>query len=209
MKVLVVGATGGTGCLVAHEALARGHAVTALVRDPARAADLAPAQLATGDVLDPASLGAAMAGQDAVACVLGTGVSLLKPVTLLSQGTRNLVDAMTRAGVRRLVCVTGIGAGDSRGHGGFLYDRIIRPVILRQVYRDKDRQEAIVRASGLDWVIVRPAQLTNGPARGTYRVRTDLDGVTATTISRADVAGFVVGQLDDDAHLGRTPLISD
>lgn len=81
---------------------------------------------------------------------LAPGFSLLKPVILLWEGARNLIEAMSQAGLRRFVCVTGLGAGDSRGHGGFLYDRIIRPLILGQVYRDKDRQEAVVRASGLD-----------------------------------------------------------
>ena len=78
--------------------------------------------------------------------------------------------------MRRLICVTGIGAGDSRGHGGFLYDRVIAPFLLKTIYQDKDRQEALIRASGTDWTMVRPGFLTNGPLTGKYRLLTDLTG---------------------------------
>ena len=161
--VLVVGATGPTGREVVARAAARGHDVVALVRRRGGGAPTgARIETRQGDVLDPNSLKPALLGCDVVLCALGSGVSL-RPMTMLSTGTRNLIDAMKVAGVRRLVCITGVGAGDSRGHGGFVYDTLIRPTILRQVYRDKDRQEQVVRDSGLDWTIVRPAQLKDGP----------------------------------------------
>ena len=209
MKLLVIGATGPTGCLIAQQATQAGHSVTCLVRRPEAGKDLGAASLMQGDVLDPASLAGATLGQGAVISSLGSAISLLRPVTLLSEGTRNLITAMKRTGVRRLVCITGIGAGDSRGHGGFLYDRLIRPTILRQVYEDKDRQEAEVRASGLDWVIVRPGLLTDGPARGRYQARTDLAGYSAGKISRADVAAFALEQVTENTYLGRAPVLSD
>ena len=114
---------------------------------------------------------------------------------------------MGQHGVRRLVCVTGIGAGDSKGHGGFLYDRIIYPLFTKQTYLDKDRQEKLIRESPLDWVIVRPASFTNGPLRGKLRIATDLNGVTIRSISRADAAEFVLDQLTDNRFIGKTPLI--
>ncbi len=116
---------------------------------------------------------------------------------------------MEHHSVKRLICITGLGAGDSKGHGGLLYDKLILPLILRRIYNDKDRQEAAIRQSNLDWTIVRPAVLTNDPAKGNYRVLTDLTGFTAGKISRADVAAFVLRQLTEERYLHQTPLISD
>ena len=77
----------------------------------------------------------------------------------------------------------------SRGHGGFFYDRILQPLLLKEVYKDKDRQEAVVRESGMQWTLIRPGALKNGPGNGKYRVLTDLNGITIGSIARADVAG--------------------
>ena len=208
MKVLVLGATGGTGRPIVRDALAKGHSVVALVRSKARAPDLAGAGLVEGDARDEAVLARALAGCDAVVSSLGTGLSPFREVTLLSVATRALVAAMMRSGARRLVCITGVGAGDSRGRGGFLYDRLILPLLLRNVYKDKDRQEAAIRASSLDWIIVRPGVLNDEPARGTVRAITDLAGVQGGKIARADVARFVVDQLTTDSWLKQTPLVS-
>ena len=208
MKVLVLGATGGTGRLIVRDALAEGHSVVALVRSKARAPDLPGADVIEGDARDEAALSRALEGCDAVVSSLGTGLSPFREVTLLSVATRALVAAMTRSGVRRLVCITGMGAGDSRGHGGFLYDWLILPLLLRNVYKDKDRQEAAIRASSLDWVIIRPAVLNDETAHGDVRAVTDLAGVHGGQIARADVAGFVVNQLTTDTWVRRTPLIS-
>jgi len=100
-----------------------------------------------------------------------------------------------------------MGAGDSRGHGGFLYDRLILPLLLRKVYEDKDRQDDVIRASSLDWVIVRPAVLNDEAARGRVRAVTDLSEVHGGKIARADVARFVVDQLTADTWLHRAPLV--
>lgn len=207
MRVLVLGATGGTGRLIVREAEAAGHEVVALVRSEARAGGLGEATLVEGDARDGAALARALEGCEGVVSSLGTGMSPLREVTLLSTATRALVEAMRGRAVRRLVCITGLGAGDSRGHGGPLFDRLILPVLLRNVYRDKDRQEAVVRASGLDWVLVRPVVLSDEPARGAVRATTDLRGVHGGTVARADVARFVVEQLTSNAWLHKTPLI--
>jgi hypothetical protein len=129
-------------------------------------------------------------------------------VTLLSAASRALVAAMSRRGVKRLVCITGIGAGDSRGHGGFAFDWIILPLLLRKVYADKDRQEAIIAQSGLDWVLVRPSILNDKPRRGNIRALVNLDGFHGGRIARSDVAAFVVDQLASDTFVGKRPLIT-
>jgi len=209
VNLLVIGSTGPLGRLIVDSALAAQHNVTVLMRNLSSAQFSSKVKRMQGDVLSVESLAEAMRGQHAVISSLGSKISL-KPITILSDGTRNMVTAMRGSGVRRFVCVTGIGAGDSKGHGGFLYDHLIQPFLLNQVYLDKTRQEAVVRESGLEWTIVRPAQLTNGPARGpmAYRVLSDLNGITATKISRKDVADFTVETLLKPDHLGKAVLIT-
>lgn len=211
MKLLVIGATGATGKEIVNQALARGHAVTALVRDAAKASFAPPVAKAVGNVLDRDSLQAALAGQEAVVCSLGSAATgPFKEMTMLSEGTGNLVAAMQDLGVLRLVCITGMGAGDSKGHGPWYYNWLIQPLVLRGVYQDKTRQEAMVRDSGLDWTVVRPALLTNGAAKGEGAVRalTDLAGVKVGSISRADVAAFCLRELATGKYRRQAPLIT-
>jgi len=208
MRILVLGATGATGRLIVSKAIAEGHEVVALVRSKAKAADLAGAELVEGDARDAAALTSAIVGCDAVVSSLGTAMSPFREVTLLSTATRALVGVMERQNIRRLLCITGLGAGDSRGHGGFFFDRLLLPLMLRKVYEDKDRQEDAIRGSSLDWTIVRPMVLNDKPARGGIKALTDLSGVHGGTIARADVADFVVQQLSADTWLRKSPLIS-
>ena len=207
MKVLVLGATGGTGREIVQQLKALGHAPVVLVRSTVKAKELGAA-LIQSDARDEAALFDALAGCDAVISALGTPPSPFREVTLLSAVSRALVAAMSRRGVKRLVCITGIGAGDSRGHGGFAFDWLILPLLLRKVYADKDRQESIVRGSGLDWSLVRPSVLNDKPGRNTLRTITDLTDFHGGTISRTDVANFVLDQLGDDAWRHRAPLIT-
>jgi putative NADH-flavin reductase len=206
VKVLIIGATGATGQILMREALAQGHEVTALVRDPSAVTpEDHRLRVLQGNVLDVSSVEAAVAGQDAVLSALGTRSS--RPTTLFSESTHNIISAMNKYGVRRLVCITGIGAGDSKGHVGFLYDRVMLPFVVKNVYEDKTRQEEAIKQSDLDWVIVRPARLTDEPAKGEYGV--SLGGsYTATKISRADVAAFMLAQLTDDTYVRKMPVIS-
>jgi putative NADH-flavin reductase len=207
-KVLVLGATGGTGRLIVSQAVARGDDVTALVRSPVKASVLKGATVVVGDVRDERTLRDAVKGRDAVISALGTAASPFSEVTLLSSTTRALVHAMEAEKVSRLVCITGIGAGDSAGHGGFVFDRLIFPLLLRHVYADKNRQEAIVRSSSLDWILVRPSILNNRPSHDTIRVLTDLSSFHGGSISRHDVARFVLEQLHTNTWLHRAPLIT-
>jgi len=207
-KILVIGATGGTGRFIVNQALAQGHEVTALVRSPEKAHELIGAKLIVGDARDGATLHKALKGQQVVISALGTPVSPFREVTLLSTATQALVSAMKAENVPRLICITGIGAGDSKGHGGFLFDHLILPLLLRKVYADKNRQEEIVRKSGLDWILVRPTVLNNNSSRDTIRALTNLSDFHGGTISREDVAKFCLDQVHSDIWLRSSPLIT-
>ena len=129
--------------------------------------------------------------------------------TTLSEGTKNIVRAMQELGVRRFVCESSLGVGDSRGQLGFLYNLFLIPLFLRNIFAEKETQEATIKASNLEWVIVRPAALTNGPKTGVYRSWTGLPTVPLRTrISRADTADFMLRQLGEDTYLRRTPGLS-
>jgi putative NADH-flavin reductase len=204
--VLIVGATGGTGRQLVAQALERGHEVTALVRNPARLGIEHPRlKVVRGDVLDYASVEAAVRGQEAVVSALGHK-RFIGPTRILSEGTRNLLRAMEAHGVPRLVCQTSQGIGDSAGRMGLYFTFFVIPVVLPFYFWDKTRQERLIAASGVEWVIVRPAMLTNGPARGTVRHGSRVGSFILTRrISRADVAGFMLNQLADDAYLRAAP----
>jgi putative NADH-flavin reductase len=151
----------------------------------------------------------ALRGVDVVIQSVGVWVGpeiVLKTTQLFSTSTRVLVTAMDEAQVKRLICVTGFGAGDSRGRGGFLYSAAFH-LLVGRIYDDKDMQERIIRRSKLDWVLVRPVILTNRPKTSTYRALVDPRDWTCGFISRADVADFLVKQIDDDAFLHKTPVL--
>jgi putative NADH-flavin reductase len=208
MNILIIGASQGIGRQLLDQALAARHTVTAMARHTAKIPQPREGlRVLAGDILDPAVVRQALAGQEAVCLTIGVGITF-KPVTVFSRGTQNVLAAMAEQGLRRLMVVTGIGAGDSKGHGGFLYDRIFNPLLLRTIYEDKDRQEALIRAADADWTIVRPGFLTNGPLTGKYRVISDLTGVTAGKISRADVAHFMLQELAENRYPGQTPLLT-
>jgi putative NADH-flavin reductase len=208
MKILIIGATRGIGAQLLEQALEAQHRVTVLARDPDKIT-LVDEKLTVlkGDVCNPATVSSAVQGQEAVCVTIGVPITL-HPVTVFSDGIVQVIKAMQQHHVQRLLCVTGIGAGDSKGHGGFLYDRIFKPLLLRTIYADKDLQEQCVKESGLDWVIVRPAGLTNGPCSKKYRIVTILDGVTSRRISRADVAHFILSELSEQKYTGKTPLLT-
>jgi putative NADH-flavin reductase len=210
-KLLVIGASRGIGLETVKTALRAGHNVRALARSaagiPIQDAGL---QKMSGDALDSDTIRNALDGVDVVVQTLGVDFSpraIFERTTLFSRSTRILVDAMKATDVKRLITVTGLGAGDSRGYGGLLYDAVVFPLILKRVYDDKDVQEWIIRSSGLDWTIVRPGLLTNGPATGRYRVLTASRDWQFGSISRADVADFLVRQIDERTLIGATPLL--
>lgn len=209
MKILLFGATGGTGLELLAQALAQSHTVTAFVRNPAALAlryplPLPNLRIVTGDILQRGTIDAAMPGHDAVLSTLG--IKVLGANTIMSDGTRNIVDAMQQFGVKRFIVETSIGVGDSKGQTTFFFGKIILPYVLKNMFADKEVQENIIRQSNLDWTIVRPGMLTNGIKTGTYR--SGLDPSISGRISRADVADFMLRQLTDPTYLRKTPALA-
>jgi len=205
-KVLIVGATGGTGRQLVEQALERGHVVTALARDPSALRIEHPRlTVVRGDVLDYRSVEAAVRGQDAVLSALGHK-RFFYPTRILSEGTRNLLRAMETHGVQRFVCETALGIGDSAGRMGVYYTFFVIPIILPFYFWDKTRQERLIAASGVSWVVVRPGALTNGAKRGGYRHGRNVGSFLWTVrISRAEVADFMLNQMTDNTYLGTAP----
>lgn len=197
MKLAVFGATGGVGQEIVRQALAQGHTVNALARNPGAIPAQPGLTLHRGNVLNPDDVSLTLQGTDAVLVALG-GRKGNHPC---AEGTRLIVSAMQETGVDRLIVVTSIGTGESRGNAGFIFERIIIPFVLRDEYQDKETQEAVVKASGLNWTLVRPSGLINGPGTGTFKADPDLklgrNGVRGR-IPRADVARFCLDQLGSD-----------
>lgn len=206
MRVLIIGATGGTGRELVRQALERGHEVTALARNPARVVQgYERLRVRSGNVLDYASVSEAVEGQDAVLSALGHK-RWLGPSNILSEGTANVVRAMKERGVKRLVVVTALGVSDSRFRMGLYYTLFVIPIILPFYWFDKARQERVVRESGLDWTIVRPGQLTNRPSRGVRKHGAGVGSFLWTVrMPRADVAAFMLDKLEAGMYLHRCP----
>lgn len=208
MHVLIIGASRGIGLEAVRAVLAAGHRVRAFARS-ADALSLGDERLETrpGNALDPADIAAALDGVDAVIQVLGVPARELgRPVTLFSEATRVLVPAMEQAGVRRLIAVTGLGAGDSRTAIPCPARPAFR-LLLGRAYDDKTRQEELIRASALDWTVIRPGILVSGPGRGRARVLVAPRDWRGGMVSRADVARVLVRELDAEPHIGAAPVV--
>ncbi len=207
-RVLVIGPTGRTGQQVVAQALAAGHQVTAFARHPEK-------MPVTHDRLrcvkgrlpqDAALLADATGGHDAVISALGRGMNL-KSERLIQQSVPPLLAAMRAHGVRRLVFTSAIGVGEAIRHVP-LFSRLMARVMLWDLYADKAIGEDLIRQSGLDWTIVQPAQLTDGPLTGVYRAGERLTMQGIPKISRADVAHFLLAQLDDPSSVRKTLVLA-
>ena len=207
MRLLIFGATGGTGRELVHQALERGHAVTAFARDPAALGERDGLRAFAGDVLDAAAVERSVAGHDAVLCTIGKPAT--SPGTVRSEGTRNIVRAMQAAGPARLICQSTIGIGDTRALLPPRYRYLLVPTLLRRTFAEHGRQEEVVRSSGLDWTIVRAGALTDGERSGRYRHGITTNGRPLNfEISRSDVADFTLGLLTGSDYLHQAPMIS-
>jgi putative NADH-flavin reductase len=208
VKVLIIGASKGIGLATTKAALAAGYEVRAFARSAA-AMPLSDPRLEKmpGDATSPQDVEAALADVDAVIATLGVGLGdLIKPVHLFSDATRVIVAVMTEKSVKRLVCVTGFGAGDSRTSIGLL-QRVPFQIVFGRAYDDKTRQEDLIKQSGLDWTIARPGVLLNGPKSSRYKVLREPSSWRNGIISRASVADFLVKQIEHRAYLRAAPVL--
>jgi putative NADH-flavin reductase len=200
MKIAILGASQGTGAEAVKIALSRGHDVTAFARSPEKLTlDHPKLTRQKGDFHRRDSVEEAVRGQDAV--LITASATRMKGFrenpNYFSQGTGYAIEAMKAHGVRRLVVLSAIGTGESRKLMGFLLDKLVISFLLKAPFEDHERQERLVRDSGLDWVIARPGRLTNGPGRKKYIVKAEIAPVPSS-ISRADVADFLVTAAEVD-----------
>jgi uncharacterized protein YbjT (DUF2867 family) len=209
-RILVIGGSQGIGLAVCQQAARQGHCVRAMSRRGTMPLDLDPAIKAfKGDALNSSDISLALQDIDVVVQVLGVPPSLaliLEPVTLFSAATRVLLPAMRTAGVKKLVCVTGFGAGDSNAAISIL-QRLPFKALLQNAYNDKTIQEDLIVASDLDWLIVRPGVLTNFAASLRYQVLTQPNTWRNGIVSRADVADFIVKRISTDQFNREKPVI--
>jgi putative NADH-flavin reductase len=208
MKLLIIGATGGTGRHLLANALQQGHDVTVFVRHPDRITEKSDRlRVVTGSLPDDhAALRTAMVGQEAVISALGVGGSL-KSGHLIARSMPVLVSAMESQGVRRLIVMSGYGVGVTYRDMPFI-PRMMIQFVLKDLYADKAAGEEVIFGSGLDWTIAYASTLTNGPRSGVYRVGERLSLSGLPKISRADVADFLLKQANDRTYLKRGVLVS-
>jgi putative NADH-flavin reductase len=207
MNILVFGASGQTGREVVREALARGHNVSAYVRDPAKLSIAhAALRVIRGQIGDATAVAQALPGHDAVVSTLGVGSPLAHDDVVIN-GVRIIVQAMQAARMRRLIYQSFIGVRESRAAVGFIL-RFIAPLPLRHEIADHETKEALIKASGLDWTIVRPPKLTNRSRSSGYRAGEDLTTwAPVPMLSRADVAHFIVSEIEAPKFVQKAPRL--
>lgn len=207
MKLLIFGATGSVGIQLVKQALEQGHLVTAFTRSPGKLSSLAHSHLNIfkGDILDGQSVDEAVMGHDCVLCVIGDG----NKGNVRAVGTRNIINSMKKAGVKRLICETTLGLGDSRGNLNLLW-KVIFGVSLRKAFKDHEQQEKQVFDSELEFTIIRPSAFTDGERTGNYKVGFDAKTKgLSLKIARADVADFMLKQVSDKRYIGKPVSISN
>ncbi|WIG60565.1 MAG: NAD-dependent epimerase/dehydratase [Ktedonobacterales bacterium] len=211
MKIAIFGANGPTGHLLTKQALAEGHMVTAVTRHPETfSLHHEHLRVMYGDVFDLSSVEQAVAGQDAVLSTLGVPFTR-KPITVYSQGTAHIVQAMQRYGVRRLICVSSSAVGTNHDTGaGFIFDKVLQPIVLSTIgkttYADMKRMETLLMKSQLDWTVVRPSGLFETPAVTDYQMAED--HIRRQFTSRADLAACMLQQLTDDRFLHKAVAVA-
>jgi len=209
MKIIIFGSTGTVGKQLVKQSLNKGHEVYAFSRDPQKLEGITDKnlKLIKGDVLNYNDVDQAMQQMDVVCIALGSGKS--RKSTVRSEGTRTIIEAMKKNGIKRLICQTTLGAGDSQGNLNFFWKNIMFGWYLRQVFKDHELQESYVKESGLDWTIVRPGAFTDGKKTGVYRQGFDAnDRTVKLKISRADIADFIITQFTSREYLFKTPGLS-
>jgi len=209
MKVIIFGSTGGTGRHLVTQALKQGYDVTAFARDPNKLNQTHPnLTIVKGNVLNAANVDQAIKGMNIVLCSLGIP-NIMDKSRLRTKGTQIIVDAMIKHSISRLICQSGLGAGDSRQLLPLHYKYFIAPLFMRALYADHNEQENIIKRSPLNWTIVRPGSLTDGDHTSSYRQGYSIENRPDTIkISRADTADFMLKQIDGTHYLHKTPCLA-
>jgi len=206
MKLAVFGASGGTGQQILAHGLAAGHSITALVRNPEAIQPRSELQIIAGNCNDQSAVDDVVLGQDAVLCALG-GRPWRRRERVCSSAMLNIIPAMRKHQVRRLIAMSTFGAGDSRPLVNPLPRALIFGLVLRSEVADKEAMEALLVASDLDWTVVRVGILTDGPRTGRYRTRDDGSIRGMGKVSRNDVADFMLLELRARAWIRRRPVL--
>ncbi len=216
MKLAIFGATGKTGRHLVQQGLDKGHDITVLVRDPAKLGLQHPKLRAVkGDVLtDAAAVEQTISGADAVVVALGA-TSVKERTSIVENGTRAVMEGMKKAGARRMVVISVLGAHETSQQSGFIFHRIARPLMRMLVptfhhivFVDKERMEDAVRQTDLDWTLVRAPRLVEGPFTGKWRtVMPGEPGLSTRSLSFADLAGYLL-QAAEDPKLARTAPVA-
>lgn len=206
MKIIVIGAGGRTGRAVVEQAVAAGHEVTAFVHK-ADEYDVTDVRVIEGDAADSAAMNAAVSGQDAVIDTIG-GKTPYKETTLESSAASTIITAMQHNGVRRLVVSSMLGVGESKANAS-IFLRLLVATFLRGANKDKAAMESAVKSSGLDWVILRPAILTDDSATGNVRVFDAKTGGKAHKITRADLASLMIARVSGSEYLHQAVTIAN
>jgi putative NADH-flavin reductase len=209
MKIVIFDAAGATGRILVERALAQGHEVTAFDRHTAPLTIQHPKlNLMQGDIFNPSQVEEAIAGQDVVISVLGVRPGVTIPVC--SEGTEHIIEAMQKLGVKRFICQSAFVVAALDGEWREL--PWLLPILpffpkVKAMFADKVIQEREIRQSNLDWIIVRPATLTDGPSTGEYKVGAPLHMGLMPKISRSDVADFLLKQVKDKTYVHKVPRL--
>ena len=208
MRVLIIGASRGIGLETARQALEAGYGVRTFARSSAASLNSnSSLENLRGDALNVEDVKTALVGVDVVIQTLGVGIGeLFRPVHLFSEATEILIGAMKTQKVKRLICVTGFGAGDSRASISCL-QRLPFQVVFGRAYDDKSLQEQLIKDSELDWTIARPGVLTSGRRTNHYKVLSEASQFRNGIISRANVADFLVRQIADQTYIHKAPVL--
>lgn len=215
MNIIVFGPTGGTGCATVEKLLAGGHTVTAFARDPSKLAAAPGLAIVKGDATSAEDVARAIPGHDAVVISLGNpqlpiavklGARRTTPADVCEVGTRNIAAALGKDSQVRALAVTAYGVGETREKMSWTY-KLLFNLLMKELMEDKERQEAVLRASGLDYVLVQPVGLTDAPASGRW-LASPIGETRNMRISRKDVAAFIAEEIDNPRYSRQTVTLS-
>jgi uncharacterized protein YbjT (DUF2867 family) len=215
MNIIVFGPTGGTGRAVIAKLLEDSHMVTAFARDPSKLSPMPGLTIVKGDAMNPADVKRAIPGHDAIVISLGNpqlplalslGAPRTTPADICEMGTRNIVAALGSGSAVRVLAVTAFGVGDTRAKMSMTF-KIMVQLFMQQLMADKERQEAVPKASDLDYVLVQPVGLTDAPATGDW-VASAKGETRKMRVSRREVAAFIADEIANPLYHRQTVALS-